>query len=302
MQRVNDFLTFLKRVRRYSDHTVSAYQRDLDQFCTFLSEHLGAEDISDNHLENLTPDDVRAFLAHGKLKQEKKPTTLNRQLAAIRSWFNWLNQQEIKNDRLRVLKSLKVPNAAPRALSHDQTWELLSQVAPPPVAPQKVKWQERRNFALIMTLYGMGLRISEALSLTRKDVKNDQLTVRGKGNKERHIPIPLPVQSALNSWLNARAELPDSAPLFPNNRGEAMTPRTAQRILQGMRQQLGLPEHLTPHALRHSFATHLLEGGADLRSVQELLGHNSLATTQRYLAQDIKRLVDIHNKAHPLNK
>ncbi len=295
------FLNFLEKKKRYSPHTVAAYNRDLTAFSKFLSEYKG-EEITKTVLLEVTPEDVRAFLAFGKMKEDKKPSTLNRRLAAIRSWYKWLYSQGVENDRLKVLRSLKMPESVPKALNRKQTWDLLEEASPPPIAPQQIKWQERRNFALIMILYGLGLRISEALSLTREDAKLGTLTVRGKGGKDRSIPIPLPVQSALNNWLNVRAEMRDNAPLFPNNRGSAMTPRTAQRIVANMRKKLGLPEHLTPHALRHSFATHLLEEGADLRSVQELLGHSSLATTQKYLAGDIRRLADVHHKAHPLDR
>jgi integrase/recombinase XerC len=301
MELVDTFLSHLAHTRRLSDHTIAAYRRDLSQFCTFLQNHTGAP-ITNTVLAETTPDDVRAFLARGKMEDNKAPASLNRQLAAIRSWYKWLATQGIKNDRIHVLKSLKMPDAAPKALSSKQAWEMLYAAAPPTVAPQDIPLTQRRNFALLMVLYGLGLRISEALQLTRGDVRHKQVTIHGKGGKERRLPVPLPVASALNSWLNAQADLPDTAPLFANNRGQPLSPRTAQRLTQKLRQELGLPSYLTPHALRHSFATHLLENGADLRSVQELLGHSSLGTTQRYLAGDIKRLIDVHTRAHPLHK
>jgi integrase/recombinase XerC len=301
MNLVEDFLAHLAHTRRLSNHTLAAYRRDLTQFCHFLQEHTGAP-VTKKTLGCTLPDDVRAFLAKGKMQQKKAPTSLNRQLAAIRSWYKWLATQGIKNDRIRVLKSLKTPDAAPRALSNTQAWDMLTATAPPTIAPQETPLTQRRNFALLMVLYGLGLRISEALSLTRGDARHTHMIIRGKGKKERRLPVPLPVQSALNGWLNAQGNLPDTAPLFANNKGLPLSPRTAQRLIQKLRQELGLPSHLTPHALRHTFATHLLENGADLRSVQELLGHSSLATTQRYLAGDIKRLIDVHTRAHPLHK
>ncbi|MDD9912552.1 MAG: tyrosine-type recombinase/integrase [Alphaproteobacteria bacterium] len=300
MQLLEEFLTHIEKTKRYSTHTVAAYRRDLTQFLDFTTKHVG-EEPTEQTLIKLEPTDVQAFLAYGKLKEHKKPTTLNRQLAAIRSWFQWLRTQKIHNDRICILRSLKIPEPTPKAINQDQAWELLKRAAPPSVGPQKAPLIQRRNFTLLVVLYGLGLRISEALALTRRDVRHGRLTIKGKGNKERIIPIPLQVQSALNSWLNAET-LPESAPLFPNNQGKPMTPRTAQRAVKDLREQLDLPEHLTPHALRHSFATHLLESGADLRSVQELLGHSSLGTTQRYLAGDVKRLIDVHAKTHPLHQ
>ena len=151
-------------------------------------------------------------------------------------------------------------------------------------------------------LYGLGLRISEALSLTRQDVAGDTLIVTGKGSKQRSLPLPLPVKSALNQWIKASYGAAPHDPLFPNPQNKPLSPRFAQKILQQTREALNLPAHLTPHALRHSFATHLLEGGADLRTVQELLGHSQLATTQRYLAADVQRLLTVHGKSHPLAK
>lgn len=216
--------------------------------------------------------------------------------------MRWLHQHHgVSNPAITRLKGLKAPASVPKALNTSQTWQLLEGLAPPPAAHTATP-EARRNFALLITLYGLGLRISEALSLTRAAVGGDTLTVQGKGNKQRSLPLPLPVKSALNSWLNCSHSLHPTAPLFPNPQGKALSPRYAQKLLQDTREALGLPAHLTPHALRHSFATHLLEGGADLRTVQELLGHSQLATTQRYLATDVQRLLTVHTQSHPLGK
>lgn len=299
---LSEFITYLATERRFSSHTVAAYQRDLTQIFRFLGHHRGTE-ITPTTLANLTPNDLQSYLAASMMKEKKAKTSLNRHLAAFRSFFRWLAEtQNIINDPLIHLPGLKTPAPTPKALNKKDTWALLEQLAPPAVAPQKLPWQQRRNFALMILLYGLGLRISEALQLRRQDVQAEVLVVTGKGNKQRQLPLPLPVKSALNSWLNARAELPDSAPLFPGPSGEPLTARSAQKVLKKVREDLGLPDHLTPHALRHTFATHLLAHGADLRTVQELLGHANLATTQRYLASDIKHLLNVHQKSHPLNQ
>ncbi|RYG59937.1 MAG: tyrosine recombinase XerC [Alphaproteobacteria bacterium] len=305
---LQDYLTWLQDVRRTSPHTVVAYRRDLTALFAFLQAHTG-NTVSENTFADLTPSDIQAYLASkltpgGRLNRgsANAKTSLNRQLSALRGFARWLSAHRgVGNVSISRLHGLKTPAPVPKALNHEQAWQLLEELAPPPQAHTSTP-EVRRNFALFITLYGLGLRISEALNLTRADVSGDVLTVTGKGNKQRQLPMPLPVKSALNQWLKAsNGQLP-SAPLFPNPQGKALSPRFAQKILQHTREALNLPAHLTPHALRHSFATHLLEGGADLRTVQELLGHSQLATTQRYLAADVQRLLTVHTKSHPLAK
>lgn len=305
---LSEFLTWLETVRRTSPHTVTAYRRDLTSLFTFLEAHTGRE-ITPQTFTELTASDIQAYLAHrltpkGRLNRAttSAKTSLNRQLSALRSFTKWLSSHYgTGNLALVKLHGLKAPAPVPKALNHEQAWQLLENLAPPHAQHTSTP-EVRRNFALFITLYGLGLRISEALSLTRADVSGDTLIVTGKGNKQRSLPLPLPVKSALNQWLTASQEYTPNSPLFPNPAGNALSPRFAQKILQTTREALNLPAHLTPHALRHSFATHLLEGGADLRTVQELLGHSQLATTQRYLATDIQRLLTVHTKSHPLAK
>ncbi|NBX85815.1 MAG: tyrosine recombinase XerC [Proteobacteria bacterium] len=307
---VAQFTAWLLHVRHFSPHTAKAYERDLTELITFLYEHLNTA-ITAQTFATLTPADIQSYLAK-KLtptggfghKHMAAKTSLNRQLSALRSFMRWLAaHHNVSNPALLKVKGLKAPAPTPRALSNSQTWELLEKLAPPPVrGTSKSTPESKRNFALFLTLYGLGLRISEALNLKREDISGEVVTITGKGNKQRQVPLPLPVKSALNQWLVASHSQPPTAPLFPNARGKALTPRFAQKILQNTRQALHLPSHLTPHALRHSFATHLLANGADLRSVQELLGHSQLSTTQRYLAADTQRLLQVHQKSHPLNK
>lgn len=305
---IEEFTEWLATVKRFSPHTVSAYGRDLVGIFSFLEGHTGAT-VSPASFAQLTGADIQAYLASrltpkGRLRGEatNSKTSLNRQLSSLRTFARWLAAHHgIHNPAILKTRGLKTPAPVPRAINTDQAWQLLENLAPLPAAHKSTK-EVRRNFALFLTLYGLGLRISEALALTRGDISGDVVVVQGKGNKQRQLPLPLPVKSALNQWLNASHDQPPSAPLFPNPHGKALTPRFAQKILQETRKALNLPAHLTPHALRHSFATHLLAGGADLRTVQELLGHAQLATTQRYLAADVQRLLQVHAKAHPLAK
>jgi integrase/recombinase XerC len=305
---VQEFCHWLQHVRRQSPHTVAAYGRDLSAMFSFWQRHLQQEVLSLADLPGLQLEDIQAYLAH-KLSPSghgvAAKTSLNRQLSALRSFGKWLRQHHgVTIGALQGMRGLKAPAPTPKALNEDQAFALLAAVAPPPVrdANTTKRPHQARNLALLMVLYGLGLRIAEALALTRADAVGETLTVLGKGQKQRQLPLPLPVRSALEEWLKASQHLPPSAPLFPNAQGKALTPRMAQKMLKTARESLGLPAHATPHALRHSFATHLLHGGADLRTVQELLGHSQLATTQRYLAADIGHLLQTHAKAHPLGK
>lgn len=304
-----DFCAWLADVKRMSPHTVAAYRRDLAPLFAFLQTHLGAP-LTAASWPTVKPADVHSHLA-ARLTHHTAKTSLNRQLSALRTFTRWLAAKHgLRNDALLTLRGLKAPAPTPKALNPAQAWNLLETLAPPPTGPQQTPLTQRRNFTLFIALYGLGLRISEALALTRGQVEGETLTITGKGNKQRVVPLPLPVRSAFQSWMVGTQHLPPDAPLFPSHIPAAnkpqpashkpLTPRMAQRILQDLRAQLNLPAHATPHALRHSFATHLLHNGADLRTVQELLGHANLATTQRYLAADVGHLLAVHKKAHPL--
>jgi integrase/recombinase XerC len=308
---IEAFCAWLAEVRRYSPHTVAAYGRDLSAMFTFWEGHVQTA-INLETLPTLQPEDIQAYLAH-KLRPTggfegpgaAAKTSLNRQLSALRSFGHWVHREHnTEVAAFQNLRGLKAPAPVPRALNETQAFDLLSAVAPPPIrgVDNVNRPTQARNLALLMALYGLGLRISEALALKRADAEAEVLTITGKGNKQRQIPLPLPVRSAFHSWMVASHEAPPDAPLFTNPKGGQLTPRSAQKLLKGARESLGLPAHATPHALRHSFATHLLQGGADLRTVQELLGHAQLATTQRYLAHDMGHLLATHAKAHPLGK
>lgn len=295
---VEAFYTFLISEKRYSQHTVTAYRRDLSNLFTFLTEHKGTAPTPSS-LENLTPETLTSYLAsqHG----DHKKTTLNRRLSTIRSFFNFLHLRfGLKNTKIINFKGIKHGKHAPYALNEQQTQALLQWVTP----SAGDDWPAYRDYALMLMLYGMGLRISEALDLNWSDIREDSFYIKGKGNKQRRVPVLSIVTAALTEWRKRSPMNTAKDPVFVTTHGSSKTPRLGaryvQRLLEKARIELNLPDHLTPHALRHCFATHLLNNGADLRVVQELLGHSSLSTTQRYLASDLGRLTEVHKKSHPL--
>lgn len=294
------FYAFLTQEKRYSPHTVSAYRRDLENFFTFMQQHLGKE-VNKTVLAQIQPADVTSYLA--TQHAHKKKSTINRRLSSIRSFFSFLQAQfGLKNQGVLTFKGLKQGKHAPHAITTSQTRKLLAKITPQADAT----WQEQRDYTLMLLLYGLGLRISEALSLNWQDVSGEAVMVRGKGGKDRQIPLLDVVREALRDLKSQTPDSKPDAPVFYTDHGKAKTnrlgPRYLQRVLEKLRLELNLPDTLTPHTLRHCFATHLLDKGTDLRTVQELLGHSSLSTTQRYLSTDIKRLTEVYRGAHPYHK
>ena len=274
-----EWQSWLLNERRYSPHTLDAYSRDLAEFFDFLSNHLAKEpDIND--LSGLDVRDFRAFLSFRSAKHIDK-ASLARELSSLKNFYKWLGKHDIlKNSAISVITAPRRPKVLPKALEIDQTFNVIEMAG----ECATNSWQGLRDTAIFTLLYGCGLRISEALSLNVGDIgDNDFLRIKGKGNKERIVPMLPIVVEKINQYL---AECPYQfrlgEPLFVGARGDRLVPRIVQRQMQKIRAYLGLSDNLTPHALRHSFATHLLAEGTDLRSIQELLGHASLTTTQRY--------------------
>lgn len=289
---LENFLEFLRHERRYSAHTAAAYGRDLRKIFTFLAHHTGG-DVGVPEISALKRADMQAYLAK-EMEEGAQKTTLNRHLSSLRTYLGWLQQVEgVENSALATMKGLKNNTPVPKAVSQGDMFKVLAEIKP------KEGMKAQQNYALLMLIYGLGLRISEALSLGVEDVQGQSVRVLGKGNKWRQMPVPHVVANALAAH---KKNIGPSGPLFIAPRGGRLNARNVQLLLKKVREQLNLPAHLTPHALRHSFATHLLEEGVDLRTVQELLGHSSIATTQRYLAVDSKRLKKVHAQAHPLEK
>jgi integrase/recombinase XerC len=292
------WLVYLKTERRVSPKTLEAYARDLSQFCAFLTLHLAGEPGL-MEFAQLTALDFRSFLAHRR-QEGAESRTLARQLSAIRSLFRHLEKIGLlKNPALAALKGPKLAHAVPRPLSITAARRLCVDDSRSEDCPQ---WVQARDRAVLILLYGCGLRISEALGLTCRDAPTDTdtLTITGKGNKTRLVPVLPLAREAVRQYLDlCPRSLAPGDPLFIGVKGGPLSPRIIQLLIARLRGALGLPGNATPHALRHSFATHLLGSGADLRSIQELMGHASLSTTQVYTEVDRTHLIEQYMKAHP---
>ena len=268
--------------------------RDLSGFFDFAAEHLGkVPETAD--LAKLEVRDFRAYLSQRAARHIDK-SSLARELSTLKNFFKWLARYDIlRNPALSVIRTPRRAKVLPKALEVNDTFNVIDEAQ----NLASNSWQGLRDMAIFTLLYGCGLRISEALSLNVGDIgNNDFLRIKGKGNKERIVPLLPVVVENINKYL---AECPyqpkQGEPLFLGARGDRLVPRIIQRQMQKIRAYLGLPDNLTPHALRHSFATHLLAEGTDLRSIQELLGHASLTTTQRYTDVQIETLKKEYDKA-----
>ncbi|MCY6383424.1 tyrosine recombinase XerC [Hoeflea prorocentri] len=294
---MHDWADNLERQRRLSKHTLDGYLRDLRQFLTFLTGHLGGPPgISD--ISELRPADMRAFMAFRR-KNGVGARTLGRSLAGIRSFLRFLEKRGLANAAgINAMRAPRQPKSLPKALTDTQAVAITrnsEQLAEEP-------WVAARNAAVLTLLYGCGLRISEALGLQPADFAGNptSLKIDGKGGKTRIVPlIPAATETVGHYRDLCPWHLEAEGPLFRGVRGGALQPAIIQKEMRRLRSALGLPDTATPHALRHSFATHLLAGGGDLRSIQELLGHASLTTTQIYTAVDTTRLLEAYGKAHP---
>ncbi|MFD2206752.1 tyrosine recombinase XerC [Kiloniella antarctica] len=284
--------------KRSSDKTLEAYGHDIRGFLYFLADHNG-EITTLATLTSLETRDFRSWLA-ARAAREFSKTSTARSLSAVRGFFKWLNRRElIKNNALDILRTPKRPHTVPKALTKDEARRVMHESS----KLHDDSWIGLRDQAVLLLLYGCGLRISEALSLNQEDApgpKQEILRIVGKGQKERLVPL-LPIV------IEAIATYQDACPyskktndaLFLGAKGNRLSARIIQLQTQKLRAILGLPETATPHALRHSFATHLLSNGGDLRAIQELLGHASLSTTQRYTDVDTEELLKVYDKAHP---
>ena len=272
-----------------------AYGDDLIRFLGFLSGHVGGRP-DEKMLAKLSPADIRAFITLRRA-EGLGARGVQRALAAVRGLFRYLAREGIlENAAPKAVKSPRIPRSLPRPLSEVDAARTLEEAG-----MRDIEWLAARDVALLTLLYGAGLRISEGLSLKRGDVPlGESLNVTGKGRKERNVPILAAVRETLEFYANRipfAGERGDA--LFLSRSGKPMGAREAQSLMQNLRGRLGLSERATPHALRHSFATHLLAGGGDLRAVQELLGHASLSSTQIYTALDTKQIMEVYGRAHP---
>jgi integrase/recombinase XerC len=293
------WLDHLARERRASPRTVEAYGAALRTFFGFLAGHRG-ETLTLAGLGEVSAADLRAFLAHRRSGADPlSPRSIAQALSAIRSFYRFADRRlALPNDQIARVRGPRVRPGAPRPVAEADALALVD------LAGERKKadhWKALRDQALLTLLWGCGLRISEALSLTGAEAPLPQsLRITGKGGKTRLVPVLPEVRAAVDAYLAAAPTQPlGPEPLFVADRGGPLRPRQAQALMQRLRSGLGLSDRATPHALRHAFATQLLSGGADLRSIQDLLGHASLATTQRYTDVDSVRLMSAYAAAHP---
>jgi integrase/recombinase XerC len=299
VEALKDWLAYLAQERRASPRTVRAYGDNVSRYLGFLAQHRGGP-LSLQDMGAVEPAELRAYLAVLRAGETPlSPRSLSQMLSSIRTFHRWLDRRlGVPNDALALVRGPRVKPGAPRPVSEDQAAGLILEAAGD---TDMEPWEAARDEAVLTLLYGCGLRISEALSLKRSDAPlRDSLRIVGKGSKERVAPVLPVVREAIGRYLALLPfNLGPEEPLFRAKRGGPLGPRPVQALMQRLRGRLGLPSSATPHALRHSFATHLLGAGADLRSIQELLGHASLSTTQRYTAVDAAGLLSIYEKAHP---
>jgi integrase/recombinase XerC len=298
---IGRWLAYLGAERRMSPKTLEAYERDVGQFLAFLAEHLGGTPGL-KHLARLTPADVRAFMA-ARRSDGAGNRTLMRGLAGTRSFARFLERNgKGKVGALSAIRAPKLARSLPKPLAINDAKRMANTDLRE--GETRAPWIIARDAAVLGLLYGSGLRIAEALSLKRDQAPQpgtgDAITVTGKGNKARMVPVLPQVAKLIADYVAlCPIELPPDGPLFVGARGGPLLPRIVQLAMARLRGALGLPDSATPHALRHSFATHLLARGGDLRSIQELLGHASLSTTQIYTAVDSERLLEVYATAHP---
>ena len=295
---VQEFLEYLEKIKGYSAHTISAYETDVREFLDFLCKFNGA-DVEINDLARADTVCFRAYLAD-RQRRGMAPKSTARAMSSLRGFYKFLaNKRDIKNDAIGLINSPKIPKKLSRAIDAADVADMRGAIRETNV---KDPWVAARDWALVVLLFGCGLRISEALSLRNRDVmgRPDVLRIVGKGNKERLVPVLPAVWDAMDKYLSAHPfdKVADEC-LFRSVRGLPMSARMAEKVVENLRNYLQLPDYVTPHALRHTFATALLSGGADLRSLQELLGHSSLAATQIYTRVNMADISNIYSHAHP---
>lgn len=283
------WLAWLESERRYGANTLAAYESDLDDYLGYAGGDAGSAPPDRRRFRGWLADMAGRGLAR---------TTVARRVSALRSFYRFCGRTgRIDINDLSWLRAPRPPKSVPKPVSEEDARALLAAI----FRRRGDDWAKQRDFALLMMLYGSGLRISEALDLTRRDVPlGDWLRITGKGGKIREVPVLPAIAEAVAAYVGACPfDGGPDAPLFVSVRGNAFGARAAQRLVESLRLELSLPAHVTPHALRHAFATHLLGNGADLRAIQELLGHASLSTTQRYTNVDEAHLLRLHRETHP---
>jgi len=295
----NNWIDNLSNIRDLSENTVISYKNDIQKFLAFLETHLDSLP-NINNLKKLEISDFRSFLSYQR-SNGINSNSIARNISSLKSFFNHLIKENvIESSAISSLKSPKLKKSLPRPIDSKLAIEVIRCAE----TIENEKWIGLRNKSILMLLYGCGLRISEALNLNYDDIDNeDHILIKGKGDKERIVPMMEYIKNGIMSYIaECPKEIRAEDPLFIGKRMNRLSPRIIQYALEKIRNSLSLPETATPHALRHSFATHLLDSGGDLRTIQELLGHSSLSTTQRYTKVETKKLYEAYSKSHPLAK
>ena len=290
------FLSHQRSLKGAAENTITAYARDVAEFLSFITVHSGqSQGLA--ALARISTQDMRAWMAQTR-SGGVSPRSLARKLSAVKTFYKWLAAREgFEPTAVLSTRAPKFTKKLPRPLAEDAARDVIDLV---PLQTDK-PWVGVRDVAVLTLLWGCGLRISEALSLRAGDAPLPQvMRITGKGGKERIVPVIDAARAAVDDYVaSCPHTLPPDEPLFRAIRGGPLSPRAIQKVMASARMQLGLPASATPHAMRHSFATHLLNAGGDLRAIQELLGHASLSTTQAYTAVDTVRLMDVYKRAHP---
>lgn len=283
---IDKFISYLKVEKAVSPHTLRAYQKDLEIFFDFVN----------TSAEKIDPVDVRGFIAE-QISSGLSKTTAGRRLAAVRSFFRFLHREGyIKSNPAKVINTPRKPKTLPKFLTVDDVFNLVEK-------PEGIGFTVARDRAILELLYSSGIRVSELSSLDMGDINlgDGLVKVKGKGKKERIVPVGAKAVEAIRTYLVERMLLKKrEGALFLNRRGSRLTDRSIRRIVVKYARMVLLDGRIGPHTLRHTFATHLLQAGADLRTIQELLGHASLSTTQKYTHLDVAHLIDVYDNAHPL--
>ena len=296
-----DWKNWLLNQKNFSTNTVCAYEKDFKYFLNFLTKHFEDNKLEFSVIEKLTIKDFRSWLSFLSMKKNKlSPKSMVRARASVKSFINYcILFEKIKKSEITKLATPKLQKNIPRPLTELQILKIIEFIN-----KERDNFKKFRNIALIYILWGTGLRISEALSLDIEDMKNNILKIEGKGNKERLIPMLDEVMLVLQKWINFRNSLPKikTNAVFVNNRGKRLSQRYVQKIISKLRKEFNLDNTFTPHSFRHSFASHLLKQGVDLRTLQMLLGHSNITTTQHYMKVTNSYAEKVFNKSHPRAK
>jgi integrase/recombinase XerC len=292
---IRDWVNWLSLERAVSHHTTIAYQQDLQNFLNFASSYNGGI-LELSNLLDIKLSNIRAWLTQRK-NDNFEYSSSARALSSIKSFYKFIEKTKgYTVSALTTVKGPRLKKPLPKALNIDQTMKAVSNIE----ILSEEDWVGARDKALLILIYCTGLRISEALSLTKNDLGSDYIKITGKGKKQRIVPLLILAQESIEKYLSQLPfNIANDEPIFRGEKGNVLQANVFNKKLINLRRMLGLPEHASPHAFRHSFATHLLGQGADLRVIQELLGHESLSTTQRYIKVDTERLLKVYNNAHP---